>query len=208
MPYTAFDRVVATLRFRAALPHIRRGSRVCDLGCGLQARFLRWLGARIRFGIGVDRQISTSGARAPVLRADITTGLPMKSAQFDHVVMLAVLEHLVDPQVVLREAHRILVPGGSLIMTWPSPVVDLIVDVLHRIGIVSDEMESEEHQDRIPLSRLQDMLKHVGFGQFVHRRFECGFNNLLVAVKSVAGSSRRGDHATDRQQRLGSGLKS
>jgi len=108
----------------------------------------------------------------------------MRGAQFEHVVMLAVLEHLAEPDEVLREAHRILVPGGSLIMTWPHPIVDVILDPLHRIGVVSEDMESEKHEDRIPLSRLQDMLKAIGFERFVHRRFEFGLNNLMVAFKS------------------------
>ena len=56
---------------------------------------------------------------------------PCRMANFDHVVMLAVLEHLTEPEKVLREAHRILAPGGSLIMTWPSAMVDPILDMLH-----------------------------------------------------------------------------
>src|SRR5437870_7779879 len=55
MAYTAFDRLVAWLRFRAALPHIRPRTRVCDIGCGHGARFLRNLGSHIKFGVGVDR---------------------------------------------------------------------------------------------------------------------------------------------------------
>jgi len=58
-------------------------------------------------------------------------------------VMLAVLEHLADPEPVLREAHRILTPGGSLILTWPSAMVDAILKILHGFHLVSDEMESE-----------------------------------------------------------------
>ena len=184
MAYTAFDRFVAWLRFRAALPHIRKGTRVCDLGCGLDARFLQWLGSRIRLGVGIDCQWSPSPNGVSVIFADITKGLPMRDAQFEHVVMLAVLEHLAEPDEVLREAHRILVPGGSLIMTWPHPIVDVILDPLHRLGVVSEDMESEKHEDRIPLSRLQGMLKDIGFERFVHRRFEIGLNNLMVAVKS------------------------
>jgi len=61
-------------------------------------------------------------------------------------VMLAVLEHLADPEPVLREAHRILTPGGSLILTWPSAMVDAILKILHGFHLVSDEMESDEHQ--------------------------------------------------------------
>jgi ubiquinone/menaquinone biosynthesis C-methylase UbiE len=97
--------------------------------------------------------------------------------------MLAVLEHLTEPEKVLREAHRVIVPGGSLIMTWPSAMVDPILDMLHRLHLISDEMESDEHQKRIPVEALQEMLQRIGFHKFVHRRFEFGLNNLMVAFR-------------------------
>src|SRR5882724_6606055 len=102
MAYTAFDRFVARLRFRAVRPYIHKGARVCDLGCGLDARFFQWLGSRIRLGVGIDYQWSPSPNGVSVILADISRRLPMRGAQFDHVVMLAVLEHLAEPDDVLR----------------------------------------------------------------------------------------------------------
>jgi ubiquinone/menaquinone biosynthesis C-methylase UbiE len=97
--------------------------------------------------------------------------------------MLAVLEHLKDPEKVLVEAFRVITPGGSLIMTWPSAMVDPLLSVLHKLRLVSDEMESDEHQKRIPLDTLQQMLARIGFRRFVHRRFECGLNNVMAAFR-------------------------
>jgi 2-polyprenyl-3-methyl-5-hydroxy-6-metoxy-1,4-benzoquinol methylase len=97
--------------------------------------------------------------------------------------MLAVLEHLVEPEPVLREAHRILAPGGSLILTWPSSMVDPILNMLHMLHLISDEMESDEHQKRIPVEALEQMLRRIGFQKFLHRRFEFGLNNLMVAAR-------------------------
>lgn len=184
MPYTGVDHFLARLRFRAAYPHIRPGSRVCDLGCGLEAAFLDYAADRIVHGVGVDDQLrdGTRGPWQPV-RADIRRPLPLQSAQFDHVVMLAVLEHLTEPEAVLREAHRILAPEGSLILTWPSAKVDPILRVLHSLHLVSDEMESDEHQKRIPTSQLQQMLHRIGFRSFYHRHFELGLNNLMTASR-------------------------
>lgn len=184
MAYTGLDHFIAKLRFHAAYPHIRSGSRVCDLGCGLDAAFLNYAGDKISHGVGVDDQVE-DGVRGRWwrVRADITEPLPMEPGQFDHVVMLAVLEHLREPESVLREAYRILAPGGSLIMTWPSEMVDPILRVLHVLGLVSDEMESDEHQQRIPLESLRTRLQTIGFHKFVHQRFELGLNNLFVASR-------------------------
>jgi SAM-dependent methyltransferase len=184
MAYTGIDRLIARLRFRAAYPYIRPGSRVCDVGCGLETAFLEYTGDRIAHGVGVDDQVEDGAqGRWQRVHADIRASLPLPSEHFDHVVMLAVLEHLAEPEPVLREAHRLLVPGGSLILTWPSAMVDPILRGLRGVRLVSEEMESDEHQRRIPVATLEEMLRRIGFRKFLHRRFEFGLNNLLVASR-------------------------
>jgi ubiquinone/menaquinone biosynthesis C-methylase UbiE len=184
MPYTGIDHFIARMRFRAAYPHIRPGSRVCDLGCGLEAAFLDYASDRIATGVGVDDQVADGvQGRWQRVRGDLRSPLPFPDGHFDHVVMLAVLEHLTEPEKVLREAHRVITSGGSLIMTWPSSMVDPILNILHSLHLISDEMESDEHQKRIPVETLQQMLQRIGFQKFIHRRFEFGLNNLMVASR-------------------------
>ena len=184
MPYTQVDRFVAWMRFRAAYPFVKQGARVCDLGCGLEAAFLNYAADRIASGVGLDDQVVESRqGRWKRVRADLTSPLPFADGEFDHVVMLAVLEQLTEPEKVLREVFRVIVPGGSLIMTWPSSMVDPILNVLHALRMVSDEMESDEHQKRIPVEALKQMLRGIGFQRFVHRRFELGLNNLMIACR-------------------------
>jgi SAM-dependent methyltransferase len=184
MAYTGIDHFIARQRFRAAYPHIRTGSRVCDLGCGLEAAFLEYASKRIAYGVGVDDQVEEgTRGRWQRVRADLRSALPFPEGHFDHVVMLAVLEHLTEPEVVLREAYRVIAPGGSLILTWPSAMVDPILNVFHKLHLISDEMESDEHQKRIPVEALETMLRRIGFKKFFHRRFELGLNNLMVASR-------------------------
>jgi ubiquinone/menaquinone biosynthesis C-methylase UbiE len=184
MAYTAFDRFVAWCRFRAAAPHIRVQSTVCDLGCGAGAPFLKYIESRLISGVGLDEHVGQSPRdNILIVHADITGTLPLENAQFDHVTMLAVLEHLTHPARVLAEAYRILRPQGSLIMTWPSPAVDPLLEVLTRIKLVNHELGFDQHQPRIPTEKLVEMLQTIGFTRFEAGKFEMGLNNWLVAHK-------------------------
>lgn len=190
MGYTAFDRFVALWRFRAALPYIHKDARVCDIGSGPEAAFLRKGASRILFGVGIDRLMPPlKPAGFSYVISDMTLGLPFRSNEFHHVVMLAVLEHLAQPERVIEEAFRILIPGGSLIITWPSAAVDPILKVLQFAGLVSRELGLEQHQPRLPVKTLVSLLQKIGFKQPFHRRFELALNNLLVAIKSTESLS-------------------
>jgi SAM-dependent methyltransferase len=184
MGYTVFDRFVAFLRFRAASRHIKPHWRVCDIGCGLDARFLHFIEGKVAFGVGLDYQVRGSGRDGPfIVCCDIAKGLPLGNEKFDCAVMLAVLEHLELPQPLFKDVFRILNPGGMLILTWPQAVIDPILDILHRIGFISAEMESDKHQPRIPAPQLISTLQNIGFTNFERTKFEFGINNLLVCQK-------------------------
>jgi len=191
MGSTRFDHWVATLRHGAAGHHVAPGTRVCDLGCGPEAWFVAGLeGAGMR--IGFDHQpVRARPAGASFVRGDVTRPLPFRSESFDHVTMLAVLEHLPTPEGTLAESWRILAPGGSLILTWPSAVIDPMLDLLHRLGIVGHEMESSEHQPRRPWTEWREVLRSIGFADVHHRRFELGLNHLMVAHKPIAANASR-----------------
>lgn len=45
--------------------------------------------------------------------------LPFSDASFDAVLCTEVLEHIPDPAETLREIHRVLKPGGKLLLTIP-----------------------------------------------------------------------------------------
>lgn len=112
-----------------ALGPARAGSgpaTVLDVGCGdgsamaAAAPFLR--GHRV---IGVDwsdSAVHRAAARLPyVVRGEVTgDGLPFADGVADAVVFGEVVEHLVDPDAALAELHRVLRPGGHLLLSTPN----------------------------------------------------------------------------------------
>jgi SAM-dependent methyltransferase len=92
---------------------------IADLGAGSAtvARQLRGRGARV---VLVDGTRPAALTFADVVLADLTRPLPLRSGTLDGVFAGEIIEHLFEPIAFLRECHRVLVPGGAIVVTTPN----------------------------------------------------------------------------------------
>lgn len=121
------DRARRQARMLTAVLADRPGPAVIvDVGCGdgLATSVAMRANAGHHF-VGIDwsadaiRQASDRGLA--LLRAGVDGArLPLAAGTADVVIMSEVIEHLVDTDLVLDEAHRVLKPGGSLLLSTPN----------------------------------------------------------------------------------------
>lgn len=89
----------------------RIGLEVLDAGCGSRPYESLFDGVAGRY-VGLD--VSPGEGVDVVGTAE---ELPFPDASFDCVLSSQVLEHVVDPRIVLQEMHRVLRPGGLALLS-------------------------------------------------------------------------------------------
>jgi 2-polyprenyl-3-methyl-5-hydroxy-6-metoxy-1,4-benzoquinol methylase len=165
-------------RFRRAEPWVPAGSRLLDIGSH-QGEFLERLGDRIGSGMGIDPlAIPRNGTRYQLRRCSTDECGALPASEFDVITMLAVVEHIPERDQLIEECHRLLVPGGRVVLTVPAPVVDHILVWLVRLRVV-DGMSLDEHHGFDP-RQLPGLFARHGFALDRWDRFQLGLNNLMV----------------------------
>lgn len=120
--YRALHRVVGTALARSA-PAPRAA--VLDAGCGtggllrrLRALQPGWVLAGLDFS-PLACALARERTGLPVTEGSVTA-LPFAAAAFDAVVSCDVVCQVADPAAALREFHRVVRPGGVVVLTLPA----------------------------------------------------------------------------------------
>ena len=105
------------------------GETILDVGCGNARDIVPILDAKARIiGIDVSEEMIRQGkidlARAGFpdveLKVGDATQLKLSSESFDGVLCSEVIEHIPDAAKAIREIHRVLKPGGRLVLSTPN----------------------------------------------------------------------------------------
>jgi SAM-dependent methyltransferase len=143
--------------------------RLLDLGCGA-GLFLAWLERRRKLQLhGLDLSIaSVRVARDRTSGVALVVGdaqeLPYADGSFDRVVCNGAIHHLPDVHAALRELHRVVVPGGRIVLY--EPTATKFANRVRAIALREDRYESPadlEHKHELDPELLPGLLAEVGF---------------------------------------------
>lgn len=104
------------------LPPAPAGGRVLDIGCGrgdflMACRRKGWEVAGVEQAGAPIMELRQSLGLEVVATTEIDT---LTDSSFDVVTMWHVFEHMADPRETLRQAHRLLRPGGRIVIEVPN----------------------------------------------------------------------------------------
>ena len=152
------------------------GGRVLDVGCGI--------GDMLAYRpqtIGVDvnpRAVEYGRSRGLTVQQMQPDVLPFPDAVFDSVVLDNVLEHLVKPEPLLAEIHRVLRPGGTFVVGVPG-----------ERGFASDS----DHKRHYPEAALTRCVQSAGFepAKLLHQPFRSRLLDRHFRYYAIYGVFRR-----------------
>ena len=174
LKFQAFWKLLEKIRINKCLEYCR--GRILDIGCGNNT-----LVKKYGNGIGVDV--------FPWEGVDIvcdTTKLPFRAHEFDRVFFIACLNHIPERGKVLKEAFRVLKPGGMVILTALGLKTSFLV---HKIGFIFGEPDQQRRGMKegelygISHKEVDSLLEKAGFEEISHKKFELGLNTLFLAKR-------------------------
>ena len=154
-------RVVAARHVRFLSAGLAPGAAVLDVGCGRGVTLspLADRGFEVH-GLEVSEQaVRGADPRASIRIAPNLAAAGYEAGRFDQIVIWHVLEHLADPKGTLLECHRLLKPGGRLVVAVPN-----FSSWQARFGGAGwFHLDAPRHLFQFPLSALRALLERCGF---------------------------------------------
>lgn len=185
---TILDRLGNWLSLRAIRPHLAGIDHpyVLDLGSGYRAKLLQALQLRLGTAHAVDLRLdpalkNTRGfiateAAIPAALAE----LPANTV--DVLLLISVLEHLDHPVQILHECHRVLKPGGRILINVPTWRGRWFLELAaFRLGLCPAE-EIDDHKLYYDTPTLWPMLVAAGFRPSLTKVNPIKFGLTLFAV--------------------------
>lgn len=185
--FNRVDRAVRRLRARSVTRHVPPGSRVLDVGCGLENWLIRSMTGRPSGwrddSLGIDPDLDETAVDAHGRRSDLADVADSEPGAYDAVTSLAVIEHLPPDRVAehLDAIRTTLRPGGVLVLTTPTPRSKPVLEFLaFRLHVISAH-EIRDHRHYYDGEELLALLADAGFERTSHTPFQLGLNQRVTA---------------------------
>lgn len=178
-----YDRRYGVWRRRVAIERYVPGGRLLDVGCAT-GNFLHEMARSGRWGVeGVELSPEAAAQARERLGLMVHVGrleeVDLPGSAFDVLTMWNVLDHLHDPLGSLRTAHRLLKPGGLLVLS----VSNLAGFEAKLFGRFWPGWDLPRHLYFFPRPVIDRMLAEVGFAVLRWRCLGGAYPAFLLSLR-------------------------
>ena len=166
-------------RVAVARPFIK--GKVLDVGCG-DGFLAQFISPENYLGVDIDGE-SLQIARQEYPTRRFQANYPQNEL-FDTIVILAVIEHIIDPLTFLNGLKALLAPKGRFVLTTPHTSMIWAHSFGAKAGIFSKDAYNE-HKDIFNYTKMQNILSQANLNILYYRRFLCRANQLFVAEHRI-----------------------
>ena len=168
------------------------GRYILDLGC-CQAKLLDSEHNQIDY-VGIDNSeelIQFNGRRYPAhsfINADLNK-IPeiqnhLGNKKFSTVLLLAVIEHLDNPEHLMTFVTSLLSPNGRIIITTPHPLSEHMIDIGAKFRLFAKE-GIDQHKPLMSRADLAVMADKLDLKLIHYKPFSFWLNQLIVFQNSA-----------------------
>jgi len=181
------------------------GMRILDIGCGVGAfvRRLREFSSHV-YGTDIDSERVREGVKkVPNLGLAVGEHLPFADGTFDVVLLHEVLEHVTDDLATLREARRVLAPGGKVVIFCPNRLYPFethgiflgkryVFGNMPLVGYLPDVIRDRlvPHARAYTRGGLRRIYRRAGLRARLHSYVFPGFDHVMARRKIVGKALR------------------
>jgi methionine biosynthesis protein MetW len=158
------------LKLQKIIRELTRTSRckILDIGCGEGSLLEPFSKSQECYGVDISKaQLKKARAKGIVAyRTDLERGaLPFADDLFDLIICSETVEHLLDPDNLLQEAHRTIRFGGTFILTFPNinQPLSWLMQVAFDLPPRFSARYKSPHVRDYTLRIMKDILANFGF---------------------------------------------
>ena len=169
------------------LGHVSRwvkGPRVLDCGCG-RGQILNMLNKNIEY-TGVDsdvelieylnREYPNSDFICSTIENVLTN---LENEKYDCIVMAAIIEHVEEPELLIKNLKKLLTENGRIIVTTPNPIFEKLYEFGAKIGFF-DHHADEDHEKLISMNSLKKFSENSNLSIIRFYKFLFGANQIII----------------------------
>ena len=183
--YNILDQLIAYLRNKELLKNDRiKGKKIIDFGCGSNFRDIEKRYKESQQVVLIDRwgeNFSKKNIKFINYKDNLANiDYELKEEKFDIIILAAVIEHLDQPENVIKHMKKFLNNDGYFLLTAPSVHSQWLIEFLaYKLGVINADLV-REHKRYYNKKEYETLSEKSGCDLVQFYFFELGMNTAAI----------------------------